>query len=99
MKLNDKKETFQIGGLPMHMQSSLIVELKEEFVIYTEEQPIVLEVNVSADMNEIPEEYREIFLNMLTTKYLNKVNFSDNTFSKYHPPKKTSWWSRFKNIW
>ena len=72
MKANNKKDIV-VGGSQLSMQSSFIVELKEEFVIYTETQPIVLEANITADMNEIPEEYREIFLNMLTTKYLNKV--------------------------
>jgi hypothetical protein len=98
MKANNKKDIV-VGGSQLSMQSSFIVELKEEFVIYTETQPIVLEANITADMNEIPEEYREIFLNMLTTKYLNKVNFTNNMFSAYKPPKKMSWWRRFKNLW
>lgn len=98
MKANNKKDIV-VGGSQLSMQSSFIVELKEEFVIYTETQPIVLEANITADMNEIPEEYREIFLNMLTTKYLNKVNFTNNMFSAYKPPKKMGWWRRFKNLW
>lgn len=83
------------GNTTLNIQSSCLVTLKEEFVIFTDNGPIELEVEICADMVKIPEEYREIFMNMLTTKYLNRVSFGENPFSKCNPPKKMRWWEKF----
>ncbi len=43
---------------------------------------IELKIKIEADFNTIPDEYHEIFLNMITSKYYGKVSFSDNQFSQ-----------------
>jgi hypothetical protein len=43
-------------------------------------------------MATVPEEYHEIFLNMLTSKYYGKVSFGDNPFSRCVPKKEKRWW-------
>jgi hypothetical protein len=88
MKSNDEKTELALGSSYLLMQASCVVKLKELFTIYTEQGEVSLEVDVTADMVQIPEEYREIFLNMLTTKYLNKVTFTHNIFQNHYHQKK-----------
>jgi hypothetical protein len=99
MKLNEEQKELALGTSYLSMQPTCVVKLKETFTIYTENGEINLDVDVTADMVNIPEEYREIFLNMLTTKYLNKVTFTQNIFSKPLPPKKVTWWRKIRNMW
>ena len=99
MKLNEEQKVLPLGTSYLLMQPTCVVKLKELFTIYTDTGEINLEVDVTADMVQIPEEYRGVFLNMITTKYLNKVTFTDNIFSKPQQMKKLSWWRRIKNIW
>ncbi len=68
MEIINGQMDISTANTTLNIQSSCIVSLKEEFVIFTENGPIHLEVDISADMVKIPEEYREIFMNMLTTK-------------------------------
>jgi hypothetical protein len=97
MKLNEEQKEFEFGNNHLTMRPTCIVKVKETFTIYTSNGEINLDVDVTADLVQIPEEYREVFLNMLTTKYLNKVTFTQNIFSKPAPPKKLSLWKRFLN--
>lgn len=73
------------------IKTSNIVKLFEVVSLLTEEGPIDLKINISADFNEIPEKYHEVFINILTAKYYGKVSFSDNPFSQCHLSKR-KWW-------
>jgi len=97
MKLNDDNQEYVIGQSYINIKSSCVVKFNEQFTIFTSDGEITLSVDISADMIKIPEEYREIFMNMLTTKYLNKVVFSDNIFSKFEEPRPKTWWQKFKS--
>lgn len=87
---------FNIGSDHLSVKTSTIIKLNEEFVLYTENGPISLNVDIVADFVNIPENYREVFLNMLTSKYLNKVSFGHNPFSECKPVKKRRWWEFWK---
>lgn len=88
---------FHVGnGSYINMQTSSIVRLNEQFVIYTEDGPITLTTEISADFNKIDKKYHEIFFNVLSSKYLNKVAFGDNPFSECKPIVKRKWWQFFK---
>lgn len=95
--MTKRQGEFHLGnGDFINMKSSQIVKLKEQFIIYTPDGPITLNVDVSADFAEIPEKYHEIFFNVLSSKYLNKVNFGDNPFSECRPVVKRKWWQFWK---
>lgn len=79
------------------VSTSTIIRMQEHFTLVTTDKTLDLLVNVTADMKDIPEQYHEVFLNMLTSKYLNKVSFGDNPFSECKPPKKKRWWQFWKN--
>ena len=48
------------------------------------------------DLNQVDEKYHEVFVNMLTSKYLGVASFGDNPFSKCEPPSKKKWWQIWK---
>ena len=55
-----------------------------------------LSVEISADFYTIPEEYQEVFLNMMSAKYLGRVSFGDNPFSQCVPAPKRKWYQFWK---
>lgn len=70
------------------VQTAPVVRLEEHFaLIGNDGKPIDLKVDIIANMDGIPNEYHEIFLNVLTAKYLNKASFGDNPFSQCKPIK------------
>ena len=100
MKGNNKIEPkieFNIGSDHLNVKSSTIVTLDEYFTVITQSGPVGLDVKITADFADIPEKYHEIFLNVLTAKYLNKVSFGDNPFSECRPVKKRKWWQFWKS--
>jgi hypothetical protein len=79
------------------IKTSTLVTLSELFIVQTLDGPITLEVEINADMENIPERYREVFLNVLTSKYANQVSFGDNPFSECKPIVKRKWWQFWKS--
>lgn len=96
--MSKKQTEFHLGnGDFINIKSSEIVKLYEQFVVYTEEGPISLNVNITADFADIPEKYHEVFFNVLSSKYHNKVNFGDNPFSQCKPMVKRKWYQFWKS--
>jgi hypothetical protein len=84
---------FHIGnGSYLNLKTSSVVKLQEQFIVYTEDGPISIVVDVSADFAKIDVKYHEIFFNVLSSKYLNKVAYGDNPFSECKPIVKRKWW-------
>lgn len=89
---------FHIGnGEYVSVQTSNLVKLHEQFVVYTEDGPITLNVDINADFATIDKKHHEIFFNVLTSKYLNKVSFGENPFSECKPVSKRKWWQFWKS--
>jgi hypothetical protein len=91
------KTEYNLGSKYVNIKSSSIVKLNEEFTVYSEEGPFTLDVEITADFNNIPERYHEVFLNVLTSKYMNKVSFGDNPFSECRPVIRRKWWQFWKS--
>lgn len=89
MEINLGADTFSI-------KTSTVVKINEYFSVVTTNGVIDLKVDITADLENIPYEYHEVLLNMLTSKYINKVSFVDNPFSKCNPPKKNKWYQFWK---
>jgi hypothetical protein len=87
---------FNLNADVIQITSSTVVRMNEYFTVMTENGPIDLRVDITADFKDIPEEYHEVMVNMLTSKYINKVSFGHNPFSKCNPPKKRKWYNFFK---
>lgn len=80
MDSNNENLDINYGDSYLSIKSSYAVELKEEFVIFTKDGAISLEVDIVADLANVPEEYRSVFINMLTSKYMNKASVVNNSF-------------------
>jgi len=91
-------DNYELGKDHISVKSATIVQLKEYFVINTLDGPIDMIVNIQTDFEGISEEYHEVCLNVLTSKYLNKVDFSNNSFSDCKSIKKKKWYQFWKHL-
>jgi len=55
-----------------------------------------LNVKIEVDLNQVDEKYHEIFINLLTSKYMGVVSFGDNPFSLCEPTDSKKWWQFWK---
>ena len=96
MFIKHKNMEINLNADTVSVRASTVVELNEYFSLLTTTGTIDLKVEIRADFENIPEEYHEVLLNMLTSKYLNKVSFGHNPFSKCNPPQKKRWYQFWK---
>jgi len=98
-KMNKKDAEINLGGgNNIEMKTSQLVSVYDTLNLITPENGgIVLSVKIEADFNSIPEKYQEVFLNMMSAKYLGRVSFGDNPFSQCQPAPKKRWWQFWKN--
>jgi hypothetical protein len=90
-------EIYLGGGTNLVMSTSKLITCHEMLTLVTPgDGAIELDVQIQADFDTIPEEYHEIFLNMVSTKYMKTVSFGDNPFSKCLPTSKRRWWQFWK---
>ena len=84
------------GGKNTVFHTSKTVEMNNTLQIKDQGEYFDLNIKIIADLNEVPENYHEILVNMMTSKYLNVVSFGDNPFSRCEPIVKKSWWQFWK---
>jgi hypothetical protein len=89
---------YQIGTLTgMDVKITQSATLKNSLTLVAENgKTFVLEIDIVANFDGIPEQYHEIFLNMLTSKYYSKTSFGHNPFSQCTPPKNKRWYQFWK---
>ena len=85
------------GGTNLVMTTSKLVSCNEILTLMTpNDGAIQLDVKIQADFDTIPEEYHEVFLNMISAKYLKTTSFGDNPFSQCLPSPKKRWFQFWK---
>jgi len=90
-------EIYLGNGNNFTINTSKNVELRETLSLMTENgKSIDLDVKIMADFENIPEEYHEVLINMMTVKYYGRVSFGDNPFSKCLPPTRKKWYQVWK---
>jgi hypothetical protein len=97
--MNKKETEINLGsGNNLEMRSSRLVKTFQTLYLNTEDKgTLLLSVEISADFDSIPEEYHEVFLNMMSAKYLGRVSFGDNPFSQCQPAPKRKWYQFWKS--
>jgi hypothetical protein len=97
--MNKKETEINLGsGNNLEMRSSRLVKTYQTLYLITEDKgTLSLSVEISADFDSIPEEYHEVFLNMMSAKYLGRVSFGDNPFSQCQPAPKRKWYQFWKS--
>ena len=94
-----KKETdiYLGAGNNINVRTASIVSVNNSLKLITpNDGAITLDIKIEADFDTIPKKYHEVFLNMISTKYLDSVSFGDNPFSLCQPPPKKKWWQIWK---
>ena len=97
--MKNKDTEINLGsGNNMEMKSSRMVTTYQVLYLTTpEDGTIPMTIKIEADFNTIPEEYQEVFMNMISVKYLDRVSFGDNPFSQCLPAPKRRWWQIWKS--
>jgi hypothetical protein len=96
-KRSKETEIYLGGGNNIEMKSSRLVTSYQILYLTTPtDGTITLNVKIEADFDTIPEQYQEVFLNMMSVKYLNRVSFGDNPFSQCLPAPKRKWYQFWK---
>jgi len=85
------------GGDWINIKTSTVVKLNDLLVVQHDGNPVTLIVEIKADFNTIPVEYHEVFLNVMSSRYLGKVNFGNNPFSQCKPVQKRKWYQFWKS--
>ena len=91
-------EEINLGsGNNLIMTTSKLVTCHEVLTLVVNgKKSIPLDIKVQADFDNIPAEYHEVFLNMMTSKYCKTVSFGDNPFSQCQPAPKKRWYQFWK---
>jgi hypothetical protein len=95
--MSKSKEIFLGNNKHLNMKSSNLVTTYQGLNLVTDTGAFHLNIKIEADFDEIPEEYHEVFFNIMAAKYTDSVSFGDNPFSLCIPPEnKKSWWQFWK---
>ena len=90
-------EIYLGSGANLVMSTSKLITCHEVLTLITpNDGAIQLDVQIQADFDTIPKEYHEIFLNIMSAKYMKTVSFGDNPFSQCLPAPKKRWWQFWK---
>jgi len=91
-------EVYLGGGKNLQIKPASLVTLDQTLTLLTpKDGAYQLNVSIQADFETIPDKYKEVFLNMMSSKYLNSVSFGDNPFSLCLPPVEKKWWQFWKS--
>ena len=94
-----KKETdiYLGAGNNINVRKASIVSVYNTLKLMTiTDGAIQLDIKIEADFDTIPEKYHEVFLNMVSAKYIDSVSFGDNPFSQCIPQPKKKWYQFWK---
>jgi hypothetical protein len=92
-----ENEIYLGGGANINVKKASIVTVNNSLKLITpHDGAISLDIKIEADFDTIPERYHEVFLNMVSAKYLDSVSFGDNPFSQCIPQPKKKWWQFWK---
>jgi hypothetical protein len=95
-----KKETdiYLGGGSNINVKTASIVSVQNSLKLITPDDGVItLDIKIESDFDSIPVKYHEVFLNMVSAKYLDAVSFGDNPFSLCTPAPKRKWYQFWKS--
>jgi hypothetical protein len=100
MAPKQKEGEFHIGdGSHLTVKSSTVVEMHDYLKLIADEGTrVILDVKITADFGNIPSEYHQLFMQMMSVRYGGSVNIWDNTHPFAKPDiKKKRWYQFWKN--
>jgi hypothetical protein len=100
MAPKQREGEFHIGdGSHLTVRSSTVVEMHDYLKLIADEGTrVILDVKITADFGNIPSEYHQLFMQMMSVRYGGSVNIWDNTHPFAKPEvKKKRWYQFWKN--
>lgn len=100
MNKNKKAEIFLGSGTNVTVQTSHIVNAYDRLVIIRDGRklPIELDIKIEANFEDIPTEFHQTFINMMTVRYGGAIRIYDNTSPFPFAKKvKKKWYEFWKN--
>ena len=90
-------EIYLGGGSNINIRTASIVSVQNSLKLITPDDGVInLDIKIEADFDTIPKKYHEVFLNMISSKYIDSVSFGDNPFSQCIPQPKKKWYQFWK---
>ena len=90
------KEQHLGSGNNTTFETAKLYTINNTIIVKDKGDYIDLNVKIQVDLNQVDDKYHEIFVNMLTSKYLDVASFGDNPFSQCEPVVKKHWWQIWK---
>ena len=90
--MNNMSEVNLGQGSNYLVKTTKPVAMWDSLTVINGSKTLVLDVKIEADFDTIPEEYQEVFLNMMTSRYYGRASCGDNPFSQCQPSPKRKWW-------
>jgi len=84
------------SGVNTHFHFTKLYTISNIISLKDNGEFIDLNVKIEVDLSQVDEKYHEVFVNILTSKYLGVASFGDNPFSKCEPSGKNKWWQFWK---
>jgi hypothetical protein len=96
--MSDKSELYIGGGNTLVVKSSHVVEMSDELKLLTSDHSSVnLTVKILANFENVPDEYHQVFLQMMSARYGGSINCYVNiTPFEIPKPKEKKWYQIFK---
>jgi hypothetical protein len=90
------KEHYLGSGNNTTCHISKLYTISNIVAVKDKDEWVDINVKIEVDLSQVDEKYHEIFVNLLTSKYLGVASFGDNPFSKCEPLAKKHWWKFWK---
>lgn len=90
------KEQYLGSGNNTTFETAKLYTINNTVAVKDKDDWIDLNVKIQVDLSQVDEIYHEIFINLLTSKYMGVASFGDNPFSKCEPNNKKHWWQFWK---
>ena len=96
--MSDKSELYIGNGNHLTVKSSYLVEMRDELkLLKTDDSSVNLTVKITANFENIPDEYHQVFLQMMSARYGGSINCYVNiTPFEIPKPKEKKWYQIFK---
>jgi hypothetical protein len=90
------KEQHLRSGNNTTYETAKLYTINNTVVVKDKYDWINLNVKIQVDLSEVDEKYHEIFVNVLTSKYMGVASFGDNPFSLSKSVNNKQWWEIWK---
>jgi hypothetical protein len=96
--MSDKSELYIGGGNTLVVKSSHVVEMKDDLKLLTSDHSSVnLTVKITANFENVPDEYHQVFLQMMSARYGGTINcYSNITPFEIPKPHNKKWFQFWK---